>query len=488
MWGPVFCIDLGAGYTKVAVRSTAESSALLLTPQRQESGDDSFCVPSVVAVTHDSDGKRSYEYGYRAAELKADANTQVFHNWKKQLFELRANQSVGLAALLDSPELVSLAGRFQVPLAHLQHLKQLVVTAHAIAGTQIHVGESLEARKLRAIAEKFFGFVRKYTLEACAACSPPLPDADKIPAVLAVPAFASENELRNLPGVQILLQAMAKVGWPLLSSRPVVSEPLANMIGVLTGGANALRRLPPHRGRPGSVDIDIGKMFGRGPLLNAINDGRYYPLYRGLVVDIGAYTTDIAIVEIPTDGPDGGELNVWDIRQKSIPLGVTELDRRVIAALPTDQAAHLNTKMSALDWEDFRPRVYSQKKAYRTLEITIPGRGDMSIVEGVIQGFADEIARHVTDFCQGLKPADMQEVIITGGGSRIGAVKTAIESAAALPGKPVVRVYSAKKATAIVDAHPRMLGQAVRGGSAMGGVSTFLSRTSPELAESPLAK
>ncbi len=481
MWGPVFCIDLGAGYTKVAVRLDAESEAVLLTPNTVHGGDDDFCVPSVVAVTHNADGKRSYEYGHAASGLRVNAHTQVFHNWKRELFELKANQPTGLSAMLASSELIDLAGRFHVPLAQLQHLKQLVASAHALTGSQVSVGEPFELRKLRAVAEKFFGFVRNFALEACAARNPPIPDADKIPAILAVPAFAPEEELKHLPGVQILLQAMSRTGWPAVASRSVVSEPLANMIGVLTNGANALLRLPAQRGRPATVNLDVGKMFSRGPLLTAMKDGKFYPLYRALVVDIGAYTTDVGLIEVPTDDADQGSLRAWQIAQKSVPLGVMELDRRVIAALPTTQAAYLSSEtMSAGNWEDFRNIVYSQRRAYRTLEMSIPARGEKSAVESVIQGFATEIATHVTNFCVGLKPASMQEVIITGGGSRIAAVKDAIEGAAALPGRAVVRVHSAKRVTAIVDAVARQLGKAVRGGTAMGGVSTFLSRASSE--------
>lgn len=489
MWGPVFCIDFGAGYTKVAVRTDAESDAVLLAPDVLQGGDDAFCVPSVVAGWHAKDGKAEFACGHKAAGLTGGNGIDVKHNWKRELFELSATQPAGLAAMLEAPELVDLAGRFQVPLTQLQHLKQLVASAHALTGSQVPVGESLKVRKLRGMAEVFFAFVRKYTLEACAARTPAVPNADKIPAVLAVPAFATEEELKNLPGVQILLQAMAKTGWPLLPSRPVVSEPLANMVGVLTNGANALLRLPAHKGHKASVDIDVGKMFSKGPLMTAISNGAHYPLYRALVVDIGAYTTDVGLIEVPTHEPNGGSVREWHIRQKSVPLGVMELDRRVVAALPSAQAAFLSSgSMTAINWEDFRSQVYSQRKAFRTLEMTIPARGDKAVVEGVIQGFADEIAKHVTSFCEGLQPASMQEVIITGGGSRIAAVKEAIETSAALPGKPVVKVHSARRVTAIVDAIARQLGKAVRGGTAMGGVSTFLSRTSDELSRAESVK
>jgi hypothetical protein len=471
----VFCIDLGSGYTKVGLRTAPDADTTLLASPTVLAGGVDFCLPTVVAVDQTS-GTRQYQFGYEALDRKPGDQVRVFANWKRWAFEAgKKLVPSGLHPLLASEEFAALAGRFQVPLAQVQGLRQLVAASHQLNGGPPPSVEPLEVRYASVLAEKFFRFLRTFVLDACRRMETPPEDVESIPAVLTAPAFSPETELPSHPGVKLLSAALARAGWPVRTHSPVVSEPFSNAVGVLTGGVNALKTTRAKTKTP-VTRMDLGRMFKKGPILTAVNDGTHYPLYRALVVDVGAYTTDVAVVELPTAEMDDFTPAAVRVRQTSVPLGVHEIDDRVRAVLPPRQAEYLLGQMSSADWEDFRQTVYDGKseKPFRTLEGSIGGKKDGPAVRAVLEGFGREVAGSVVGFCGELPPANMQELILTGGGNGIPAVRAAVEAAVALPGSPIVRVLSPTRKTAVAGANARHLDErASRGGSALGGCSIF---------------
>lgn len=471
----VFCIDLGSGYTKVGLRSAADADTTLLASPTVLAGGVDFCLPTVVAVDQTS-GTRQYQFGYEALDRKPGDKVRVFANWKRWAFEAgkKAGPS-GLPVLLASEEFAALAGRYQVPLAQVHGLRQLVAAAHQLNGGPSPMAESLEVRYASVLAEKFFRHLRSFVLDACGKLDPVPPDIESVPAVLTAPAFAPEAELTSHPGVKLLSAALVRAGWPVRDHCPVVSEPFSNAVGVLTGGVNALKTTRA-KAKPTVTRMDLGKMFKKGPILTAVNDSEHYPLYRALVVDVGAYTTDVAVVELPTAEMDDFIPAAVRVRQMSVPLGVHVIDDRVRAVLPPRQAEYLLGQMSSANWEDFRQTVYDGKseKPFRTLEGPIGGKKDGPAIRSVLEGFGREVAEHVVGFCGELKPANQQELLLTGGGNSIPAVRAALETSVVLPGGPIVHVFSPTRKTTVAEATARRLDeQTSRGGSALGGCSIF---------------
>lgn len=469
----VFCIDFGSGFTKVGLRTVPSADSALLDLPGQQGGGVQFCLPSAV-MAEQRDGGQRYEFGYDALGYRTDNRYQLFTNWKGWAFEVGQDPPAGLEALLQSADFAALAGRYQVSLGQVKSLQYLVECSRGLVGAAAGPPDSLRVRRARVLADRFFRFLREFTLKAVERMESPPPNAHDIPAVLAVPAFAPEADLPNHPGVQLLTRALANAGWPLRQPAAVISEPLANAIGVLTNGCNALRTTKGNKTTPSVTRIDLAKMFSRGPILTAMKDGTFYPLYRALIVDVGAFTTDVAVVELPTkelvDYPGQGVR----VRQQSFALGVRNLDEQILATLPGAHRVYMQTLATAQDWEDFRPRVYSDEKPFKTAEGDIGGKAQQPAIKSVLGEFGRSVAARVSEFCGDLQPANMQELILTGGGNYIPAVRTAIEAAVALPGSPIVRVSSPTRKTGITDAVARQLGTpAVRGGTALGGASIY---------------
>lgn len=116
--------------------------------------------------------------------------------------------------------------------------------------------------------------------------------------------------------------------------RPYVYEPEANGVGVLTRGRNATWR--PKRWQP--LHPSYVEMFGTTELFKRLHKagsrGRNMS-YRIMIVDVGSFTTDIALVAFEmVDGIDNFERPRID--QVSEPLGVRQLDEAIISRLPTD--------------------------------------------------------------------------------------------------------------------------------------------------------
>ena len=140
--------------------------------------------------------------------------------------------------------------------------------------------------------------------------------------------------------------------------QPFLSH-IQTRVGVLTKGTNILQR----------GKVRIGDMFGRSPIITVMKDATHHPLYRAFVIDVGAFTTDFAVLTLkPDDNNTSDPDSNLSIAQNSIPLGVSDLDAHVINALPKEKGDWLR-KASPIDWEDFRPATYTEGKGIRKAEL-----------------------------------------------------------------------------------------------------------------------
>lgn len=468
----VFSIDLGSSYTKVALRADPTADAQPIAPIGSQ-GSPAFCVPTVVSVERRPDNRPRLEFGPRAADMTTSGDITVYRNWKKSVFlkpQADGHHSP-LEALLASGELADLAAKFDVTGTQLGYLRQIAAAARGlVAGpTRPLSAESFEHKNAVAMAAHFFKWLRDHILAACDR----LPGAglkyEAIPARLAVPAFAHGKGIETHPGCSALLEALRRAGWPLHPDQPLVTEPYANAVGILTKGKNCVLR---------SGTINLGGMFAQGPLMTVLKETAHHPSYRALVIDVGAFTTDFAGIEVrPEDNTVSDIDSVLRLAQHSVPVGVTNLDEQVAAALGGEKGRFV-FGLPQYDQEAFRRNVYSEGKAYATnVHGRIGSGAEGEAIRDAIQTFGRQLAAAVAEFCDGRPPAAMQELILSGGGAQIPAVRDALQQAAQAGGNVYVKTHApALRKTAGGPPVAKLDPDLSRGGSAVGGASLYFER------------
>jgi hypothetical protein len=474
----IFCIDFGSAYTKVALRRDPGADSELLTRRSKASSEADFCFQTTVAV--DRRGPKAIpEFGDRAAGLSPGGGIDVYRNWKKALFlpqtaSARSNQSP-LDAFLQSEELHELASKYGVAPSQLTNLQQLVGAAkNLIAGPtgRVYSAEIQQQTIAASLAPHFFIWLRQQVLDACSRLPTTGLKYDSIPVRITVPAFDEMKTAESHPGWKILLDALGKAGWPVHPDHPTTAEPYANAIGILTKGTNSFQR----------GQVRIGDMFGRGPLITVLKDATHHPVYRAFVVDVGAFTTDFAILTLKPDGDNSSDPDsIISIAQKSLPVGVSDLDARMIEAFPKEKGDWLR-KASPMDWEDFRPAVYSEGKGVRVPEIgVIGGPADAEIVRTCVSELANRITEETTAFLESLgsiPSGSIEELILTGGGSFIPAIREAIQSASQAGGHTYAKTHAAGLKRVSGGPPIDKLDTAfARGGTALGGSSIYFEKS-----------
>ncbi len=237
----VFCVDFGASYTKVALR-TAPQDATELVPLL---GRDLWA-PTVVAV--DWSGKKAQpelHFGELAAGMKPGGKIAVYSNFKRDLFAPPPEAAPGphpLDALLASDEFEALAAKYDVLPAWVAGLRTMVGSARTMLGVSATRGLSAEARRYddaKKVAYHYFRWLHERVMEACEKLPHTALNYKDIPLRVAVPVLDGGADLDQHPGCQRLREALSKTGWK-LDSRLFVPEPESNAVGVLTKAANAL--------------------------------------------------------------------------------------------------------------------------------------------------------------------------------------------------------------------------------------------------------
>lgn len=472
----VFCIDFGSAYTKVALRRDPTADGTLLACRPAGVGEIEFCVPSTVVVDRRG-AKPVPEFGDRAAGMLAGGGIDVHTNWKKSIFlapGARPHQSP-LEALLQSPELAELAAKYGVAAGQIGYLNQLVTAARTLVsgpGGRMISAEAQQQTLAATLAAHFFHWLRQQVLEACNKLPATGLKYDSIPVRLSVPAFAAPTGGGDPhPGCKLLTDALGRAGWPLHPDTPIVSEPYANAVGVLTKATNVAQK----------GHIRLGEMFGKGPLITVLKSTADHPVYRALVIDVGAFTTDFAAVTItPADGNDAEPDAHVAVAQQSLPIGVSDLDDRVVAALPKEKSEFLR-KASPVEWEDLRPAVYSTGKGYRTAKVgIIGGSADSDAVLGCIEAVTNQLTAEAAKFVASL-PAlpngGLQELVLTGGGCSIPAFRDALQGATVSATSAFVKVHAPDlKKTVGGPPVGKLDATFARGGTALGGASLYFER------------
>lgn len=165
----------------------------------------------------------------------------------------------------------------------------------------------------------------------------------------------------------------------------------------------------------------------------------------------------------------------------STPLGVSALDERILGELPHNQARYLRESATVDEWSDFRPRLYGERQPFPSSGVgEIGGGTDAKRVETAFAAYTDELTKKTTEFLSAADDATFKELILTGGGCMIPAVRDALIRGAetgrekfrklhlpktGIPGKD--KQSTTEQMVALLDA------KQTRGASAMGGASVY---------------
>jgi hypothetical protein len=472
----VFCIDFGSAFTKVALRRDPGAVSELVNNPTRRVGEIDFCVPSLAVIDRTTTPHRA-EFGPATTNRHSGGGIEVYTNWKRHIFtgvrETGEMTAPPLDALLQSDELRQLAERFGVSAGQLQHLHQLISHARGLLGVSPARAGPSEARWqvfAGALAFHFFRWLRIYVMEGCGSLRSAGLNPEAIPVRISVPAFAHGRGVESHPGCQVLTNALRRSGWPLDPDRPIVSEPYTNVIGVLTEARNVLS--PKRR-------LQLGRMFRNGPIMRPLAAPKDYPAFRAWCIDVGAFTTDFTALTLDPAGKTVSEPDeALSVRQHSIPLGVSTLDERVLQVLPADQSEWLRKTASALDWEDYRQRVYAGRQPFRTAEVgTIGGSDRRPQIDQAISDFARQLAEACEQFIAELPPVKLQELVLTGGGNSIPTVCETLAGVMQGDGRQFVHIFWPLPARRTEpQCHRRLDVNLSRGGSALGGASIYFER------------
>jgi len=259
-------------------------------------------------------------------------------------------------------------------------------------------------------------------------------------------------------------QLLAKAGWNSEVSF-CISEPFANMTGAMSQGYNSVTT-----DAAGTPVPDLREIFSESEYVNYFKGSKAGEerRYVVLIIDIGAYTTDLAVVHI---GPDA-EAYAPMCGTHSIPMGVIKLDDMVKEALPAKKRFAIE-ELSATDRERLRQMVYSRGMMWYVTPDMLVGEGDeFDKINGCVSEFANQIGDAVDKFLEDNETASIQEVVLSGGGNNIPTVVDILGKR--LAKRKVLAFHAAVEEAMFESARTIPLNQLVhRGASALGGASVI---------------
>jgi hypothetical protein len=422
---PALSIDLGSAYTKIGFRETPSSRAKLLSLEELSLDDQHVCIPSVAAWRERDD---RWVFGMEAAGLVEGNGIRVFRNWKPDLFPTGDEAGNPWDLLGEDPY----EGLYDGP------------------------GSYARARN---IAGRYLAWLRHDLVPRML----PGVDLGQVVLRLCIPEFAMFSP--HAADMDRLLEAS---GWFNPASF-CCSEPMANLTGALTQGHNAV--LEPE---PGRLFADVPRMFERSHLLEMVaayqaDEEESEAEYATLIVDVGAYTTDLGLISIDLSGYGFFPLS----ETVSVPLGIYELDRRIAVALPGGLGSAL-ASLSGREWERFHQVVYAEGREWDLPQGGTVGQNaeQRAIIAGTVVKFAGDISKAMNGFLEEHRPPRIQEVILTGGGNNIPDIARRLRTD--LGSRGVSTFYLPRASPqASGPRQVEIFPSVVRGASAVGGASVL---------------
>lgn len=356
---PTLSIDFGASYTKVGFRSRC---ALQKAPSRFEETASLVGLDEATLIPTlavlTTNDKRPWIFGAAAADLTPGPRMKVFQNWKAGLFN-RDNSA-------DAAQSSIIAHHY------FAWLRQRIETMHQVGL------------------------------------------ADCIVRVM-VPAF---YDFADLTGV--LLSCLKLAGW---NPRELQfgTEPHANALGLLTQGRNVYTKGKQSEG------IDFQATYGaNNPYIQSIRlqlmPGMERQALRLAVVDIGAFTTDVAILTFDPLQPGRGD-GLTEIAQLSFTLGTHEaLDRPLWKGLSARHGVDFY-QLSFRQRERIKFALFQGGTFSLANGINLGDAADQTLLNSLTTTLAENIWREAT---KAMPSGDLATVFLSGGGARIPALVTAL--------------------------------------------------------------
>lgn len=399
---PSLCIDLGASYTKIAYRELPGATSHLLT-QSDLPDEHHFCIPSVAARSTTRD---AWVFGVEAMDLRSGPRVEVFQDWKSDLFLPEEERGIGFDVLDDTSD----------------EVRTLLI-------------ERTPSLRALDVATRFLRWLHDEQLPEMLAEHPRYREAE---VQLCVPDFVLDDPLA--PRLEALMRA---IGFRNEGSF-TLSEPKANLIGILTEGQNALTQ---------SGGINVGAMVGDAAVLRSLAR----PDQAVLLVDVGAFTTDLALASLHRTDAPGTEDPAHSAR-----LGVRRLDDWILEAARPEARARIDG--SAAEREHFHRMAFGPQPRVEEFGLSVDH------VEATLKRFTDEILAVVDTFLAENPDDHLFSAVLTGGGSNIRGIANRL--AAALGQRDIQALHAPGSIDAPHHLRRYALGpELVRGASAIGGCS-----------------
>ncbi len=418
MYQPSLCIDLGAAFTKIAYRDKPTHKTHLLRHPELNFDEQRFCVPSVAARNARTG---EWVFGVEAMDYRPSESIEVYRNWKSDLFHPGDDRPMGFRMLEDaSPTLVQFL-EFTYP-----HLR------------------------VREVAVRYLRWLREEMIPAMLHQSDPV----DMEVLLCVPEFVVRGSMGP-----IVEQLMTEAGYR-NSGLFTVSEPKANLVGVLTEGRNSLTS----RDRPSRAT-----MFGGSAMVE-----RFAMEGEGLLfIDIGAYTTDFALADL-LRGPEQG---FDEDPSESVPLGIRMLDDLVTKRLEEGMRKKVES-LPPSGWERLHAVVYGGERHFASEsewavdhDLTLP----VDVVQGCVESFAEAVGGSVERFLAAHGSDHYRTAVLTGGGINLTAISNRLAQKLSGLGFETLFAPATVRVPAGMESHP-LSQEVIRGASGIGGASILFAQ------------
>lgn len=470
-------IDFGNSYTKVALRPNPTGRAEALKDGALVWDELNLCVPTL-AMEQTVVGYPTWYYGTDVAKFAADTSNLTIHrNWKPHFFDKATVapcvpvSTGGRRGTRSAPPGIT-PDAWSVMVATLPP-EQLDQLWHKLGGTESSDEDEEEVTEPehKVIALGFFRWLREFVEPVCAKRIGR--SASDIPVRISLPSFG------NMTKAELLLrEILSEAGWKLDDTAPVLPEPLSNAIGTFTEGTNITQQ---------NAQPDYAAMFRNTGMLKRMRDAILkkdgVKSAWALIVDVGGYTTDFAMVGIDLQDIDArleGEIDDKKrLAHQSKPLGVSELDRRLLEVLPEGKRDALREVLADQQrFEAFHRGCYGKNHTYALKRTKIGATSaEKKLVADVVQKFADDAAADTETFLEIHQYDRVDDLILTGGGTLIPKVRDALckqLSHYAPSGGLKVHTYftEGESLPGIKQPHKLPL-ELVRGATAVGGASVY---------------
>ena len=437
MDSPSLCIDLGASFTKIAVRIGINGTAHLLKDHSLLVGkgeeDNPFCFPSIAA--HSIQG-RSWVFGWEASDYCGSDDILILQDWKSVLF-------------------------------HEKYLDEFYDPA--VDGDVDPVEIFLKNRDpyyiALACAQNYLKWLYQEQIPRLLKQDPDLSDytVDDFETYVCVPDFVIGTGSGDTVD-----RFMEEAGFETPDSF-LLSEPKSSLIGIITEGRN-------HLNDDGTFNQSV--MFGDHTLLNRLKQPRDSIFF----LDLGSFTTDMALANLSRFRSH----HLSKAPAASYPLGLYKLDAMILSALPPEIANKVDLDNLPAT-ERFHRTIYNEDGLTKftqsdSISMTDGTEIPLSLIENCLDQFVSSVVAACRAFLNKYENGDIHAIVLTGGASIPSRISDRVVAGIEQLDFPLLRAHRNISAAKIpVDPIDQNL---VRGASAIGGCSILY--TPEEEVEEPL--